>query len=123
MKNTEHSPEACTAHVMAVKDALYVLNGKWKLPLIVALTNGPLRFNEIQKSLGDISPKVLAKELKELELNEFVERKVSVAHPVTVTYELTDYSDSLDKVLNELREWGLQHRKRIIQSRKSEPVI
>src|ERR1700760_5201768 len=114
----DHSPEECNASVTAVRDALYVLNGKWKLPLIVALTNGPRRFNEIQKLLGDITPKILAKELRELELNEFLERKVLPTTPVTVLYELTDYSTSLQNVLMELRAWGLAHREKIMKSKK-----
>jgi DNA-binding HxlR family transcriptional regulator len=114
-----HSPEACLASVNAVRDALYVLSGKWKLPLIVALSNGPLRFKDLQRALGEITPKILSKELKEMELNEFVKRNVYSSTPVTVTYEATPYSRSLDKVLNELREWGTQHRQRIVSSRRS----
>ena len=99
----EHrNKETCAASLNAVKDALYVLNGKWKLPLIISLQEGPLRFNEIQKSLGEITPKILSKELKDLELNEFVTRKVFSTTPVTVTYELTPYSESLERVIDEL---------------------
>lgn len=101
---------------MAVKDALYVLSGKWKLPLILTLSVGPQRFNEIQRTLGDITPKILSKELRELEMNEFVTRRVYPTTPVTVTYELTPYSRSLDKVIEELRAWGMQHRQRIMKN-------
>jgi len=119
----DHSPEACLASINAMKDALYVLNGKWKLPLIVALSNGPKRFNDIQRALGDITPKVLSKELRELELNEFVERKVFSTFPVTVTYELTPYSDTLGPIIEALSTWGAKHRQRIVESRKQEPVL
>ena len=119
----EHrNKETCTASLNAVKDALYVLNGKWKLPLIISLQEGPLRFNEIQKSLGEITPKILSKELKDLELNEFMVRRVFSTTPVTVTYELTPYSESLDKVIDELREWGLKHRERLVKNRRAEPI-
>ena len=117
-RETSHTTEACMAHVNAVKDALYVLNGKWKLPLIIALQDGPKRFNEIQKALAEITPRILSKELKELELNEFVKRKVYSTTPVTVTYELTGYSQTLDKVLEELKNWGLQHREKIRTNRR-----
>lgn len=110
------SHEACLASVKAVKDALYVLNGKWKLPLIITLQQGPRRFNEIQRVLGEITPKILSKELREMELNEFVVRKVYPTTPVTVTYELTEYSRSLDKVIEELRNWGVQHRQRLMHT-------
>lgn len=106
----------CLESVAAVKDALYVLNGKWKLPIIMALSAGPRRFKDLQRSLSDITPKILSKELKEMELNEFVTRTVTNGKPVTVEYALTEYSSSLEKVLQELREWGAQHKKRILDS-------
>ncbi len=114
---------ACAAGVAGIRDALYVLNGKWKLPLIFTLTEGPKRFKDIQRSLGDITPKILSKELKELELNEFVIRTVYATTPVTVIYELTPYSKTLKNVLGELRDWGISHRQRIVSSRKSQPQI
>ena len=114
-----HDHKECTASVAAVKDALYVLNGKWKLPLIAVLTDGgAMRFNDIQRALDGITPKILSKELKEMELNEFIVRKVYPSTPVTVTYELTPYSGSLEKVMEELRKWGLQHRQKIIETMK-----
>ncbi|MDF2430717.1 MAG: hypothetical protein JWP44_348 [Mucilaginibacter sp.] len=120
LKPEIHSREACNSSVRAVKDALYVLNGKWKLPLIIALSDGPMRFNDIQRALDGITPKILSKELRELEMNEFVERKVFSTTPVSVTYELTPYSRSLDRVIEELRNWGVQHRERIVaRMRKS----
>ncbi|WP_214070370.1 helix-turn-helix domain-containing protein [Mucilaginibacter sp. dw_454] len=109
----------CADGVARIRDALYVLNGKWKLPLIFALTEGPARFKDLQRSLGDITPKILSKELKELELNEFVVRNVYSTTPVMVTYELTGYSRTLYNVLHELKEWGTQHRERIVANRKS----
>jgi len=96
-----------------------VVGGKWKLPIITALLDGPLRFKELQKTLEDITPKILSKELKDLELNEFVIRTVYATSPVTVEYKLTAYSQSLKKVLFELREWGLQHRKRLKESSRA----
>jgi DNA-binding HxlR family transcriptional regulator len=116
---TVHDEQGCVAGVAGIRDALYVLNGKWKLPLIFTLSEGPMRFKDIQRSVGDITPKILSKELKELELNEFVVRNVFSTTPVTITYQLTPYSQSLDKVLHELRDWGIQHRQRIVASRKS----
>ena len=117
----KHNTQVCLASVSAVRDALYVLNGKWKLPLILTLSEGPLRFKDIQRALGDITPKILSKELKDLELNEFVKRNVLDTVPATITYELMPYSVTLDPVLQELRKWGMQHRQRIVNSRK-QPV-
>ena len=73
--------------------------------------------NEIQlqnRDITKITPRMLSKELRELEVNQLVTRNVYDTIPPTVEYELTDYGKSLDKVLDAMREWGLQHRKRII---------
>lgn len=122
-ENIPHSPEACLTSINAVRDALYVLNGKWKIPLIVALLNGAKRFTEIQRSLDHITPKVLSKELRDLELNGFVERKVFNTVPVTITYELTPYSKSLDEVIESLRSWGTRHRQYLVENRRAEVMI
>lgn len=123
MYKENHTAESCTVSINAVKDALYVLNGKWKLPLIVALTNGPRRFKEIQRSMNGITARVLSKELRELELNLFVERKVFNTIPVTINYELTGYSESLDPIIEALKNWGIQHRKQIVEEyRANMPV-
>jgi DNA-binding HxlR family transcriptional regulator len=113
MKHEEHSGTNCKQSLLAVKDALDALSGKWKLPIIIALSEGPKRFKELQRTVEDITPKILSKELKELELNDFVTRHVYDTMPVSVEYELTQYSHSLDEVITSLYKWGLQHRKHI----------
>jgi DNA-binding HxlR family transcriptional regulator len=112
-KPENHSVESCNKAMIAVKDALYVLNGKWKLPIILGLSNGPLRFKELQRTVDGITARILSKELKELEMNEFVTRTVYDTAPVTVEYALTSYADTLDDVIQELYRWGSQHRERI----------
>lgn len=96
-----------------VSDALYVLNGKWKLPVLIALSFGTKRFREISKDIPKITDRMLSKELKELEANMLVKRTVHTSFPVVVEYSLTDYGKSLDKVIRSLYEWGVQHRKKI----------
>jgi DNA-binding HxlR family transcriptional regulator len=120
MKQMIHTGEACKQSIGAVSDTLYVLSGKWKLPIIIALSNGPSRFKDLQRSLDNITPKILSKELKELELNEFVTRTVYATSPVTVEYALTKYSQSLNKIIEEMREWGVQHRKRMMSNSRKE---
>lgn len=111
-----HTTDSCNQSITAVRDTLYVLSGKWKLPIIIALTTGAKRFKDLQRSLEDITPKILSRELKELEMNEFVTRTVYATSPVSVEYKLTRYSQSLNNIITEMREWGLQHRKRIMNS-------
>jgi DNA-binding HxlR family transcriptional regulator len=93
---TERPSEAqCKATLNSVADALYVIGGKWKLRIIVALKEGTKRFNEMQRLIDGISAKVLSTELKDLELNGFVRRNVFTGSPVVVEYELTDYAETL----------------------------
>ena len=118
---TKPTREECVTSMAAIQDTLYVLGGKWKLLIIIALMDGegPRRFKELQRAVKGITPKILSKELKDLELNEFVIRTVYDTAPVSVEYELTDYSMTLDKVLQAMREWGLQHRKRLMACSKA----
>ena len=111
----EHIParQECISNSRHISDALYVLNGKWKFPLISTLRESSLRFNEILKLVEGITPKVLAKELRELEINGLIERKVISTTPVSVVYESTSYSDTLKNVLYELAQWGKQHREKV----------
>ena len=112
------SEAQCKATLNSIADALYVIGGKWKLRIIVALTDGNKRFNELQRLIGGISAKVLSAELKDLELNDFVRRNVDGGPPVVVEYELTDYADKLDPILQALSQWGSMHREKIRKSMK-----
>lgn len=112
--------KACSASLGAIGDALYAIGGKWKLRIIVALIHGKKRFNELQRTIAGISSKMLASELKELELNGFVKRNVFDRTPVVIEYELTDYALTLQPVLDALNEWGAKHRRKIRQAMKEE---
>ena len=103
----------CTRKLTAVGDALYVIGGKWKLRIIIALSDGNYRFNELQRTIEGISAKVLSNELKDLELNGFVKRTVRDEIPVMVTYEPTDYTHTLKDILHSLAEWGEMHREKL----------
>lgn len=108
------SAQACTNKLGAIGDALYVIGGKWKLRIIIALQEGKKRFNEIQRAVEGISARVLSHELKELEINGFIKRVVYTETPVVIEYELTQYSDTLQDVLESLSKWGEMHRRRIM---------
>ncbi len=103
--------------MQALRDAMDILNGKWKIAIMCSLNEEKKRFKELQRHVGKISGKMLSKELKELEMNELVERIVFNTKPVTVEYELTSYGTSLEKVIEELVNWGMKHRKRILRQK------
>lgn len=90
-----------------------VVGGKWKLVLISLLRSGKKGFNELSRE-AEISPRILSKELQELEMNGLVSREVRNTKPITVQYGLTDYSDTLSEVLIAMEKWGNQHRQKII---------
>jgi len=113
----------CKATLNSVADALYVIGGKWKLRIIVALTEGNRRFNEMQRLIDGISAKVLSTELKDLELNGFVRRNVFTGTPVVVEYELTEYAETLNGVLKELSEWGARHKEMVRRSMHTNEVV
>lgn len=107
------STQQCSARLNNIGDALYVIGGKWKLRIILALREHPMRFNELQRTIEGISAKVLSNELRELELNGFVNRHVYTGTPVVVIYEPTDYTHTLKDVLLSLAEWGAMHREKL----------
>lgn len=110
----------CAGSLKNILDALYVLNGKWKLALILSLIQSSKRFNEIQHEVTGISAKVLAKELKDLELNDLITRNVYPTTPVSIVYEATGYSHSLKNIIAELSAWGAQHREKIKESMRKQ---
>jgi len=111
-----HSHKECSAVLLPVTDALYILSGKWKLPILIALRFGNKRFGQLAKEIPNITEKMLSKELRALELNQLVNRKVYNTIPVSVEYSLTEYGYSLDHVIGALKQWGEEHRKRITDS-------
>lgn len=108
----------CNRLLQPVTDALYVLNGKWKLPILISLNFGNKRFGQIAKEIPKITDRMLSKELRELEANELVRRTVYDTFPVTVEYSLTEHGRSLDPVFKALAEWGILHRERIFKGQE-----
>jgi DNA-binding HxlR family transcriptional regulator len=112
---TFKAAKACPMQfVLAVNDTLNVISGKWKLPIIGSLLFDKKRFTEIQRNIPGITPRMLSKELKDLELNGVVKRIVYDTLPVSVEYVLTPSAKSLSDVLDTMVEWGLKHRKAVI---------
>lgn len=108
----------CPKVLMAIRDTMDVLSGKWKIAIIGSLTFGEKRFKELQRDVDGITAKMLSKELKDLETNKLVKRTVFDTKPVTVEYRLTDHGKSLKKVIEELVTWGIHHREEIFDKKQ-----
>ncbi len=111
----EQISDDCRLHFKAISDTLYVLSGKWKVMIIACLAKaGKQRYMELQRIVEGIGPKMLSKELHELEINGLIKRTVLGTKPVTVEYELTKYGQSLKPITDEMASWGKKHRAKII---------
>jgi DNA-binding HxlR family transcriptional regulator len=106
----------CSKELLAVKDAMGVLSGKWKIQIIGSLMyhGGALRFMDLLRLVDGIAAKMLSKELHDLEINLLVKRTVLNTKPVTVEYELTLHGKTLERTIKEIHLWGKSHRKKII---------
>jgi DNA-binding HxlR family transcriptional regulator len=100
-----------TSDLRPILDALQVLEGKWKLPILLSLYEGKKRFKELERDLCHVTPRMLVKELKSLEIDGLVVRKVIPTVPVSVEYSITECGLSLGPVLISLKCWGEEHRK------------
>lgn len=100
--------------MLPVFDALDVLRGRWRIPIILSLTFGNKRFSEISKEVTGISDKILAKELKEMQINKLITRTIYETFPPTVEYSITDHGRMVEKILIELKNFGELHRNKVL---------
>ena len=106
----EKTQQCPRTYTLALTDTLNVINGKWKLPIIASLMRDVKRFKDLLERVEKITPRMLSKELKELEINGIVERKVYNQIPVLIEYELTESGKNITKVIDSMIEWGITHR-------------
>ncbi|QTY27152.1 helix-turn-helix domain-containing protein [Flavobacterium sp. CS20] len=106
--------------VLAVNDTLNVIGGKWKISIIASLLQSKMRFKDLQEVIVKITPRMLSKELKELELNGVVNRIVQPSKPVLIEYELTESGKQLSEVIDSIIDWGLNHRSVTINTIKKD---
>lgn len=93
-----------------VETTLRMIGEKWKILIIRELLSGTKRFGELKKSVGTISQKVLTTNLRLMEEDGLIERKVYAQVPPKVEYTLTDIGYSLAVVLDAMAEWGSGYR-------------
>jgi DNA-binding HxlR family transcriptional regulator len=105
-----------------VEAALEVIGGKWKAAILFRLLDGKKRFNEIKRLFPSLTQRILTQQLRELERDGVIERKVYAEVPPKVEYSLTEFGRTLETVLRLLSEWGRIHVDEIIQNRQNMQV-
>ena len=101
----ELQPELCK-----VDDALSILVGKWKpMILLTLLQEGTQRFSDLKRRVPGITQKMLTKQLRELEEEDIISRKIYPQVPPKVEYSITEYGKSLEPILVAMHEWGTAH--------------
>ena len=97
-----------------VELTLLLISNKWKVLIIRDLLEGTKRFSELKKSITNISQKILTSNLREMEENELLTRKVYPEVPPRVEYTLTDIGYSLKPLLDDMDKWGTWYRNEVI---------
>ena len=92
-----------------VSEPLKLIGGKWKIAILHALSMGPIRFGELKRNLSPITQQMLTKQLRELEKDNLINRKVFDIVPPKVEYSLTDFGWSFEPVLVALCKWDLDN--------------
>lgn len=91
----------CTSVTMGI------IGGKWKTVILFHLIEGPLRYNELRKKIGSVTERALSLQLKKLEEDDVIQRKVFTKKPpLKVEYSLTDFGKTLIPLLQAIAEWG-----------------
>ncbi|MEM7058624.1 MAG: helix-turn-helix domain-containing protein [Pseudomonadota bacterium] len=89
-----------------IRNVLANLNGKWQPLILLALEDGPQRFNQLKRLIGDITQRVLTETLRTLERDGYITRTVQPTSPVRVDYELTDLGQALLSVMKPMVFWA-----------------
>jgi DNA-binding HxlR family transcriptional regulator len=107
-------PEYCNVH-----NALSILVGKWKpIILLYLMSRGTMRYGELKKALVAITPKMLTNQLRELEEEGLIKRKLYPEVPPKVEYSITEYGMTLKPILEAMHEWGTNHTMRNLENVK-----
>ena len=108
---TVNNTRVCKVRITAIKDTMEILSGKWKFHILgTLLEGGKMRFMDLLREVDGIAPKMLSKELQDMELNRLVSRTVLDTKPITVEYEVTQYGSTLKPIIDEIAKWGTAYR-------------
>lgn len=105
-------------NVCPIRDIISRISSKWAMLVLVTLhSNGTMRFNDIQKSIGEVSQRMLTVTLRSLEADGLIHRKVYPEVPPRVEYKLSERGESLMPLLQSLIDWALEHADAIMEDR------
>lgn len=105
MAKVRHSRFDCSPGC-SVEAAISLIDGKWKCVILFHLLGGTLRFNEIRRLVGGVTQRTLTNQLRELEDDGLIERKVYAQVPPKVEYTISPLGRSLEPILVTLKAWG-----------------
>ncbi|GLK85464.1 winged helix-turn-helix transcriptional regulator [Ancylobacter defluvii] len=105
MAKARHSRFDCSPGC-SVEAAVGLIDGKWKSVILFHLMSGTLRFNEIRRHVVNVTPRMLTNQLRELEDDGLIERKVYAQVPPKVEYSLSPLGRSMEPILLALKTWG-----------------
>ena len=93
-----------------VEITLSLLGNKWKILILRELFSGTKRFGELSRGISGISQKMLTQQLRQMELDSLVTRRIFAEIPPRVEYSLTDVGRSLSPILDAMHKWGTQYQ-------------
>lgn len=96
-----------------INATIKVLGGKWKVLILFNLNQGSKRFNELRRAMPAITQRMLTNQLRELEADQIISRKVYPEVPPKVEYTLTEIGKTLEPVLDVLKKWGACYIRKI----------
>ena len=102
-----------TINFCPVNTTLSVIDGKWKILILWNLKSSTKRFGELKRGIQGVTQKMLTQQLRELEQDGLISRKVYAEVPPKVEYSLTKYGESLNPVLEMMCKWGIEHRRQV----------
>jgi DNA-binding HxlR family transcriptional regulator len=112
-KNKDFNPHNC-----GVTHFLNRIGGKWKVLIIYGISKNANRFSLLKKVMPDISKQMLVNQLRELEEDKIIERKIYAEIPPKVEYKMTKYGQSLMPVIDFIQQWGVKDLKKTTKQEK-----
>ncbi|MDF0531884.1 helix-turn-helix domain-containing protein [Tsukamurella sp. 8F] len=114
MVNAVREPVRRAVDICPIEVSIAVLGGAWKMTVVKKLLDGPLRYGELRRSVGPVTPRVLTRQLRELEDDGIVTRTAYPEVPPRVEYALTDLGHALSPFVAALNEWGDRYTREVV---------